>query len=201
MSMLRTHLFSFSLFVVLVAALTSCGKEVVPAPSFSLRVRTVPPTSSAPTVLLQAVDQLEVVLKPQSRARFIELPCSGAFADCGGIQCCKYDGGQLSTFISPEGWYVIRAEESWVRSHAQAIDTGFSVVVPIYATSTADSPGSLDPVAMGTFLRLGERIAVGSITLGWPLHGTGQDLPIMCWPGFEPQCEDIDPTLPIDGGP
>lgn len=198
-----TRIFNFFSLVVflLFPTLTGCGTTVVPAPSFSLRVHTVA-TTAAPSVLLASVDELELVIAPRNPARFVELPCGHAFDDCGGISCCKYDDGAIATFISAAGEYVLRINGTWVRSHAQVIDSGFSVIVPVFATSTLDSPGALEPVARATVLRRSERIAVGSITLTWPLHGgASQDLAIMCWPDFESQCVNVDPSIPLDGGP
>jgi len=199
---MRTSLLLHSfLSLAVVALLASCSKEIVPAPSFSLRVRTVG-TSGAPAVLLAAVDQLEVVIRPRAPARFLELPPGCSLADCGGTQCCKYDGNQVTTFISAAGEYVMRFDAVWVQARAEVTPTGFTVAVPIYATSEMDSPGALDPTAFGNVLRGDDRIAIGSITLTWPLRGGEmQDLPMMCAPGFEAECMDVDPSLPLDGGP
>jgi len=185
----------------LAALLASCSKEIVPAPSFSLRVRTVG-TSAAPAVLLAAVDQLEVVIRPRMPARFVELPAGCTFADCGGTQCCKYEDGQVTTFISAAGEYVMRFDAAWVQARATVTPTGFEITTPVYATSEMDSPGALDPTAFGNVLHGDDRIAIGSITLSWPLRGGEmQDLPMMCAPGFEAECMDVDPSLPLDGGP
>ena len=182
--------------LALVVALAGCAADVVPAPSFLLRVRSIG-TMTAPAVLLDSVGQLEVMIRPQAPSRFVELPPECSFDDCGGIQCCKYEGGQVSTFISTVGEYVIRFDGAWVRERAETTPTGFTVEVPIFATSNMDSPGALDPVAFGTVIRGTERIAGGAITLRWPLRGDDtQDLPVMCTPGFEAQCMNVDP-----GGP
>ena len=197
---MRMSLFHSCLSLAVVALLASCSKEIVPAPSFSLRVRTVG-TSGAPAVLLAAVDQLEVVIRPRMPARFVDLPADCMRADCGGTQCCKYEDGQVTTFISAADEYVMRFDAAWVQARAMVTPTGFTVAVPVYATSEMDSPGALDPTAFGTVLHGDERIAIGSITLSWPLRGGEmQDLPMMCAPGFEAQCMDVDPSLPLDGG-
>lgn len=197
---MRISLFHSCLSLAVVALLASCSKEIVPAPSFSLRVRTVG-TSGAPAVLLAAVDQLEVVIRPRMPARFVDLPADCMRADCGGTQCCKYEDGQVTTFISAADEYVMRFDAAWVQARAMVTPTGFTVAVPVYATSEMDSPGALDPTAFGTVLHGDERIAIGSITLSWPLRGGEmQDLPMMCAPGFEAQCMDVDPSLPLDGG-
>ena len=97
---------------------------------------------------------------------------------------------------------MIRFDGAWVRAHATVTPAGFTVIAPVYATSTMDSPGALDPTAFGNVLRGPDRIAVGSITLMWPLRaGETQDLQIMCAPGFESECMNVDPAIPLDGGP
>ena len=195
------HLFPRLLpLLAALAALTGCGGDVVPAPSVTLRVRSIG-TTTAPAVLLDSVGQLEVMIRAQSPSRFVELPPQCSFDDCGGIQCCKYEGGAVSTFISAAGEYVIRFDGAWVRARAEVTPTGFIVPVPIFATSDMDSPGALDPVAFGTVIRGADRIASGAITLMWPLRGGNtQDLPVMCSPGFEAQCMNVD-AAPLDGGP
>ena len=190
-----------ALALVLVAALSGCSTEVVPAPSFSLQVRTIG-TAASPAVLLDAVEQLEIVIRPRMPARFVELPAGCSFDDCGGSQCCKYEAGAVTAFISAAGEYVIRFDAEWVRAHAQVTPTGFTVVAPIFATSTMDSPGALDPVAFANVIRGTDRIGIGSISLMWPLRNGGmQDLPVMCAPGFESECMNVDPSIPLDGGP
>ncbi len=199
---MRTSLLLHSLLsLAVVALLASCSKEIVPAPSFSLRIRTVG-TSAAPAVLLAAVDQLEVKIRPRAPALFVTLPAGCPLADCGGTQCCKFEDGQVTTFISAADEYVMRFDAAWVQERAMVTPTGFTIAVPIYATSEMDSPGALDPTAFGNVLRGDDRIAIGSITLTWPLRGGEiQDLPMMCAPGFEAECMDVDPSLPLDGGP
>lgn len=187
--------------LALLVTLASCGGDVVPAPSFSLRVYSVG-TAMAPAVLLESVDQLEIVIRPQMPARFVELPCATAVEDCGGIQCCKYQNGAIAAFISAAHEYVIRADGAWVRSHADVTAAGFEVVVPLDATSAMDSPGALDPIAFGNVIHGADRIALGAITLRWPLHaGETQGLAVMCAPGFELECMNVDPSIPLDGGP
>ena len=196
-----TTLSRSALSLTLVAALAGCGTTVVPAPSFTLRVRTVSPPA-APAVLLDAVDQLEVVVRPTAPARFTELPPGCSFDDCGGIQCCKYEDGAVATFIDATHAYVIRYDGAWVRSHAQVTSAGFMVSLPVFATSQADSPGAYDPTAYGTVLHGADRIGIGAITLPWPLRGgVEQDFPIMFAAGFELECANMDPSLPLDGGP
>lgn len=197
---MRTHTLCLVLTLAL-GALAGCATEVVPAESFSLRIRTVG-TAASPAVLLDAVGQLEVVIRPQAPARFVELPPGCSHDDCGGSTCCKYENGAITAFISTVGEYVIRYEAGWVRAHALATPTGFTVTAPLFASSTMDSPGGLDPVAFGNVIRGTDRIAVGAITLMWPLRaGDSQDLPIMCAPGFESECMNVDPSIPLDGGP
>lgn len=198
---MRTPLFHSLLSLAVVALLASCSKEIVPAPSFSLLVRTVG-TSDAPAVLLAAVDQLEVVIRPRAPARFVELPAGCTRADCGGTPCCKYEEGQVTTFISAADEYVMRFDATWVQARATVTPTGFAIAVPIYATSEMDSPGAFDPTAFGNVLHGDDRIASGSITLTWPLRGGEmRDLPMMCVAGREAECMNVDPSLPLDGGP
>jgi len=212
---MRTSLYYSLLSVAVVALLASCSKEIVPAPSFSLRVRTVG-TADAPAVLLAAVDQLEVVIRPRAPARFV--PFAGAdtiprtaddgappgcsFDDCGGTYCCKYEDGQVATFVSAADEYVMRFDAVWVQARAEVTPTGFAIALPVYATSEMDSPGAFDPTVAGNVLHGDERIAGGEITLTWPLRGGEmRDLAIMCVAGREAECMNVDPSLPLDGGP
>jgi hypothetical protein len=190
---------ALALTLGLTATLACCGEEI-PAPSHVIAVRTASRVGAL-RIEPAGVDTLEIVFRPEPGQRFATQACGpGA---CPVDHCCSYEGGDIITYTSSAGEFVMLVDGDYVRAHMTDIPAGFYVPIAVY--SQAGSVGSArDPVVRATVIRRGERIAVGEARASWPLRGNAATNinGVTCVLGYDAQCANMDaPSGTGDAGP
>jgi hypothetical protein len=179
-----------------VGAAAGCGEEI-PGPSHTIAVRTASRTGAI-RVEPAGVDTLEIVFRPEPGQRFATQACGpGA---CPVAHCCSYEAGDIVTYTSSAGEFVMLVDGDYVRARMVDIPAGFYVPIPVY--SQEGSVGTAgDPVVRATVIRRGERIAIGEARASWPLQGNAATNinGVICATGYEAQCANMDP-MPVTAG-
>lgn len=165
--------------------LTACGGGDPPAP-YRFDIRFV-------GVVENAVDTLEVRLRARGDERF------------GPQEPRSYAGGALTTEVTSDGQFVLRATGEWVRANSQPDPNDIfarMLLVPLYTTSRVEA---MDPQVFAFVIRRNrttgadEYIAEGSRFAEWPLvSGRTDQLRVECKVGFSRQCTNNDPFPDTD---
>lgn len=168
------------------ALLVGCGAEDDGVAPFGLQV-------NSRGVVQTAVHQVEILMRPESLDQRFQMVPEDSFFD-----------GRATTRISAAGEFVILLSESFVAERARTDSTTstFILDVPLRPTVTTDDPTIPDPKLEVTFIRNGERIAVGERLLPWPLpSGQSGVVTVECiYASFSAQCTNNDPPMRTDAG-
>lgn len=176
-----------ALLPALLFALAACGDDAPPTPAYVVHIESA-------DVVLDAVEEIEVVLTPMTPLRF---------ADTMG----SFENGNVETFITSTGEFVVRLKRPWIEQHTMPAVPNFAVDVPLQAGNMADDPAIPDPQLTVHFKRAGEYIAQGGPRFAqWPLvSGRTDNVTVACIrPMYHWQCQNMEPqdagTGPADAG-
>lgn len=175
--------------LLLAALLAGCGGDDggTPPPRYTLTVQ-------LSSVIPVAIEQLRLAFQPQ-----------GAMEAFAPQEEQMFEGGNVITGVTPDGQFVITANQAYVQDHHRVAPDGFSDLVDFELFATNMDPSQtivMDPVVSATANRRGENIAAGTRFVQWPLpEDSGSMITLRCLMGFRFQCRNEDPPAGADAGP
>lgn len=169
---------------LLCGALSGCGSDSRP-PSFKLHIE-------SRSAIRDAVREIRLIFKPEADERFRAAPPA------------THEDGAIESLVTPEGWFEIRINGSYVSSRGVIDVTAgqFYLDVPVWSTDTsATQEMRRDPRLDTVFLRNGFTIAAGQRFVPWPLRG-GEEVSVQvtCLPDQSRGCANLDGMDPTDAG-
>lgn len=132
-------------------------------------------------VLLEAVDRVELRIRPEIPSRFPESAMR------------EFEDGRVETFVSSNGEFVLRADDAWFLDHRVDSAREFAVEVPLIGSAQDDEEIG-EPTLIASFLQGDDVIASGGGALAWPLPEGGRiNVVVRCdRPAFTRECTILD---------